>query len=56
LLAAESGDRGARYRAFVAALADEERAAAEVARMVDLAAAGQSVSAIDRRNGRMGAQ
>jgi heme oxygenase len=54
-LAAESGDRGARYRAFVAALADEERAAAEVARMVDLAGAGQSVSAIDRRNGRMGA-
>ena len=36
-LAAESRDRAVRYRAFVAALADEERAAAEVERMVDLA-------------------
>jgi hypothetical protein len=35
-LAAESGDRGVRYRAFVAALGEEERAAAEVERMVQL--------------------
>jgi predicted TIM-barrel fold metal-dependent hydrolase len=35
-LAAESRDRGVRYRAFVAALGDEERAAAEVERMVQL--------------------
>jgi predicted TIM-barrel fold metal-dependent hydrolase len=35
-LAAERRDRPARYRAFVAALSDEERAAAEVERMVQL--------------------
>ena len=55
-LAAENGDRGIRYRAFVAALADEERAAAEVERMVDLADAGQCLLATDRRNGRLGAR
>ena len=38
-LAAERRDRSVRYRAFVAALAEEERAAAELERMVDLAAA-----------------
>ena len=42
-LAAESRDRAMRYRVFVAALADEERAAAEVERMVDLADAGVSL-------------
>ena len=36
-LAADRGDRAIRYRVFVAALADEETAAAEVERMVDLA-------------------
>ena len=35
-LAAESRDREVRYRAFVAALGEEERAAAEVERMVEL--------------------
>lgn len=43
-LAAESRDRGVRYRAFVAALADEERAAAEIERMIDLAEAGPTCS------------
>jgi hypothetical protein len=55
-LAADSSDRAIRYRVFVAALADEERAAAEVARMVDLADAGRSVTATDPRNGRLGAR
>jgi hypothetical protein len=55
-LAAESRDRGVRYRVFMVALADEERAAAEVARMVDLADAGRSVTATDPRNGRLGAR
>jgi heme oxygenase len=36
-LAADHRDRGVRYRAFVAALADEERAATEVERMIELA-------------------
>ena len=39
-LAAERRDRGMRYRAFVAALADEERAAAEVERMIDARRSG----------------
>ena len=39
-LAAESRDRGVRYHAFVAALAEEERAAAEIERMIDFAEAG----------------
>ena len=55
-LAAESRDRAIRYRVFVAALADEERAAAEVERMVDLADAGQCVTTTDPRNGRLGAR
>ena len=38
-LAADHRDRGVRYRAFVAALADEERAATEVERMIELAEA-----------------
>ena len=55
-LAAESRDRGVRYDAFVAALADEERAAAEVERKVDLADAGHCVITADPRNGRPGAR
>ena len=55
-LAAESRDRPLRYLAFVAALAEEERAAAEVERMVDLADAGQCVTRTDPRNRRLGAR
>ena len=55
-LAAESRDRSVRYGAFLAALADEERAAAEVERTVDLADAGQCVTTTDPRNGRLGAR
>jgi hypothetical protein len=54
-LAAESRDRAIRYSVFVAALADEERAAAEVERMVDLDA-GPCVTTTDPRNGRLGAR
>ena len=43
-LAAESRDRDVRYRAFVAALGDEERAAAEVERMVELPEARECVT------------
>ena len=55
-LAAESRDRAGRYRVFVAALADEETAAAEVERMVDLADAGRCLTAAEPRNGRLGAR
>ena len=55
-LAAETRDRPIRYRVFVAALADEETAAAEIERMVDLGDAGQSVITTDPRNGRPGAR
>ena len=55
-LAAESRDRALRYRAFVAALADEERAAAEVERMLELAGAGQCVITADSRNDSLGAR
>ena len=55
-LAAEGRDRGARYHAFAAALAEEERAAAEVERMVDRADAGVCVTTTDRRNRRLGAR
>jgi hypothetical protein len=55
-LAADGDDRAMCYRAFVAALADEERAAAEIERMVDLADEGQSVITTDPRNGRLGAR
>ena len=54
-LAAETRDRPIRYRVFVAALADEETAAAEVERMVDVADAGQWVTTADPRKGRLGA-
>jgi heme oxygenase len=46
-LAVGGSDRGVRYRAFEAALADEERAAAEVERMVNRAEAGHCVTTID---------
>ncbi len=39
-LAAESRDGGVRYHAFVAALTEEERAAADIERMIDFAEAG----------------
>ena len=55
-LAAESRDRAIRYRVFVAALADEEKAAAEVERMVELADAAQCVITTDPRNGRLRAR
>jgi predicted TIM-barrel fold metal-dependent hydrolase len=49
-LAAESRDRALRYHAFVAALGDEERAAAEVERMVELHDARECTATSDRRN------
>ncbi|HWJ50299.1 MAG TPA: hypothetical protein VNR42_04720 [Solirubrobacteraceae bacterium] len=55
-IAAETRDRAMRYRIFVAALADEERAAAEVKRMVELADAGRCVITTEPRNGRLGAR
>ena len=50
-LAAERRDRSARYRAFVVALAHEERAAAEIEHMLGLAEAGRGVTAAGPRNG-----
>ena len=55
-LAAESSDRDIRYRVFVAALADEERAAEEVERMVGLGEAEARVTATDPRNSGQGAR
>ncbi len=49
-LAAEGRDRGVRYRAFAAALADEERAAAEIERGIELPQAEQCVTTADPRN------
>ena len=51
-LAAERRDRGVRYRAFVAALADEERAAAEIECMIGLGEGGPDV--IDVRESGLG--
>lgn len=48
-LAADSGDRPIRYQRFVAALADEERAASEVERMVDLGDARDCLTGTDPR-------
>ena len=53
-LAAESRDRGVRYCAFVAALGDEERAAAEVERMVALPDARECITTNDPRHSRPG--
>jgi hypothetical protein len=55
-LAADWRDRGMRYGIFVAALADEEKAAAEVERMVDLGDVGHCVATTDPRNGRLGSR
>lgn len=52
-LAAEPRDRGVRYRVFVAALAGEESAAAELKRMIDFAK-GQGVNTIDARKSGLG--
>ena len=49
-LAAERRDRSARYRAFVVALADEERAAVEIERIIGLADARRCVTTADPRN------
>ena len=49
-LAAEAGDRSARYRAFVEALADEERAAMEIERMIGLADPGRCVTTAGPHN------
>ena len=49
-LAAESRDRGAWYGAFIAALADEERAAAELQRVIAPRPAGLCVTAADPTN------
>ena len=46
-LAAEGRDRAVRYSAFAAALADEERAAAEVKRMIELPQAAEYVATPD---------
>jgi hypothetical protein len=54
-LAAERRDRGVRYDAFVAALADEERAATEVERTIDRAEAGRCVTTTDARQTGLGA-
>jgi hypothetical protein len=54
-LAPESRDRRERYRPFGAALAEEERAAAEVEHIIDLAEARQCTTTIDARNGGLGA-
>ena len=55
-LAAESRDRGERYHALVAALAVEESAAAELERVIDLAAAGQCLTTIDAQKSGLGAR
>jgi hypothetical protein len=49
-LAAASRDADVRYRAFVAALADEEQAAAEVERIIEPSPPGQHVTTGDPRN------
>src|SRR5947209_2261647 len=53
-LAAEPRDRGLRYRTFVAALAGEERAAAELEHRIGFAR-GQGVNTIDARKSGLGA-
>lgn len=55
-LAAERRDRSVRYRAFVAALAEEERAAAEVERMIDLAVAEACLTANKAQKSGLGAR
>jgi hypothetical protein len=55
-LAAEGRDRGVRYRAFDAALADEERAAAEVERMIELPQAAEYATTPDPGRSGQGAR
>ena len=55
-LAAEGRDRGVRYHAFAAALADEERAAAEVERMIGLPQAAEYVTTTDPGRSGLGAR
>jgi hypothetical protein len=55
-LAADGPDRPIRYRVFEAALADEERAAGEVERMVYLGDAGARVTTTEARNTGQGAR
>ena len=54
-LAAERRDRGERYRALVAALAEEETAAEEVERIIDLAEARRCTTTIEPRKRGLGA-
>ena len=55
-LAAERRDRAARYHAFTVALADEERAAAELEFAIYPARAGRCVTAIDAHKSGLGAR
>jgi hypothetical protein len=55
-LAADGRDRALRYRVFVAALADEERAAAEVERMIGLRQAAEYVTTTDPGRSGLGAR
>ncbi len=54
-LAAERRDRGVRYRAFVAALADEDRAAAELQRRIELSERSSASRTTEPRNSRLSA-
>jgi len=55
-LAAEPRDRAIRYRVLMGALADEEKAAAEVERMIDLGDAGPCVATTDPGRTGLGAR
>ncbi len=55
-LAADRRDRGERYHAFVAALADEEHAATEVERMIGLGEAGICLTPGDAPKSGLGAR
>lgn len=55
-LAADSHDRAIRYRVFTAALADEERTAAELERVIGLPQAREYVTTTEPRPGRLGAR
>jgi hypothetical protein len=55
-LAADNRDRAIRYRALMAALADEENAAADVERMIDLADARPCTTTTDSGRSGLGAR
>jgi hypothetical protein len=55
-LAADAHDRAIGYQMFVAALVDEERAAAELERAIGSAQAAQEVTTTEPRVGRLGAR